>query len=400
MAEAQPALRQSSRFLILYSLAAAGGAVAYVPFLTLLLPLQATTLAGTEALNLVSYTAFFGAVAASLANILFGWLSDRTRNRVRWIWAGLILSSLLLLLMPLAQDSVPLISLIVAWQVALNMMLAPLSAWAGDHVPDAQKGLLGGLLAFTPAVGALSGAVITLVGGPLADMRHGMVAGLVVLMVAPALLFGQPRFMPNLLAPDRTPVQRNLWGFLRSGVSRMWLARLCVQVAEASLFAFLLLWFQSLKPDIREQDVASLFSLTLLVAVGFTLWIGRWSDRAGQPILPLTVCAAISGVGLVLMAVSSTLAGAITGYVVFGLSGSMFLALHNSQTLRVLPRPQNRGRDLGLFNLTNTVPSLLMPWMALSLATTQGFSALFWLLSGLAMVASLLLLTLRPHSSQ
>ena len=37
--------RQSRRFLALYALAAAGGAVAYVPFLTILLPVQVQALA-------------------------------------------------------------------------------------------------------------------------------------------------------------------------------------------------------------------------------------------------------------------------------------------------------------------------------------------------------------------
>lgn len=72
----------------------------------------------------------------------------------------------------------------------------------------------------------------------------------------------------------------------------------------------------------------------------------------------------------------------------------MFLALHSSQTLRVLTKPRTRGRDLGLFNLTNTVPSLIMPWFALALVPTFGFSALFLLLSGLAALACMLLLSI------
>jgi hypothetical protein len=72
----------------------------------------------------------------------------------------------------------------------------------------------------------------------------------------------------------------------------------------------------------------------------------------------------------------------------------VFLALHTSQTLRVLPRPHTRGRDLGIFNLTNTVPSLIMPWLTLALVPAYGFDALFLLLAGLAFVASALLLNM------
>ena len=94
--------RQSPRFLYLYALAVAGGSLAYIPFLTLLLPLQVTGFAKASSsaalpLDVLAYASFAGAVAASLANILFGWASDVTRRRRPWIAAGLILSSLLLI---------------------------------------------------------------------------------------------------------------------------------------------------------------------------------------------------------------------------------------------------------------------------------------------------------------
>ena len=92
--------------------------------------------------------------------------------------------------------------------------------------------------------------------------------------------------------------------------------------------------------------------------------------------------------------VAGGMAVAVVGYVVFGLSTSIFLALHSSQTLRVLPRPRTRGRDLGLFNLTNTVPSLIMPWLTLALVPVFGFAALFMLLAALCMIACVLLITL------
>ena len=99
--------------------------------------------------------------------------------------------------------------------------------------------------------------------------------------------------------------------------------------------------------------------------------------------------------GLLVMAFAPHLPLAIAGYVLFGLASSVFLALHSSQTLRVLPAPQTRGRDLGVFNLTNTVPSLLMPGLTLTLVPVYGFDALFLVLAGLAAVACLLLISIR-----
>jgi predicted MFS family arabinose efflux permease len=82
---------------------------------------------------------------------------------------------------------------------------------------------------------------------------------------------------------------------------------------------------------------------------------------------------------------------AIGAYAIFGIASSIFLAQHSAQTLRVLPRADRRGRDLGLFNLTNTIPSLIMPWFALTLVPYFGFSSLFLVLAALSVITGLLL---------
>ncbi len=389
---------QSRRFLVLYALAAAGGSAAYVPFLTLLLPVRVTDLWGPQGIAVLSYAAFVGAVAASLANIAFGWVSDRTRNRRNWITAGALLSCMLLIAMRYANSVPTLLVLIVLWQIALNMMLNPLIAWAGDCVPDQQKGTLGGLLSFSPAFGALTGALITIPGLANADTRLVLNACLVMAMVLPVVFFGKPKPMPHLmLAPPTggTPEQELQPRSKNTPVKRMWLVRLLVQIAEAALFGFLLLWFQSIDESITDNDTAQLFTIVLFASVPLALVVGRWSDRVRKPRLPLTITAGGASVGLFVLAGAQGAAAGAAGYVLFGIMAGIFLALHSSQTLRVLPRPSTRGRDLGIFNLTNTVPSLIMPWLVLTLIPAFGFQALFLLLAGFSALSCLLLATMR-----
>ncbi|MEY4269135.1 MAG: hypothetical protein RLZZ58_351 [Pseudomonadota bacterium] len=396
-ADTDHAARQSAPFLFLYALAMSGGAVAYVPFLTIMLPIQAGSIAADGALNLLAYAAFAGAVAASIANIGFGWLSDRSGTRRPWIAAGMLTSSALLIAMPMASGTLMLISMIVAWQLCLNMMLAPLTAWAGDCVPDSQKGLLGGLLAFAPALGALSTTLVMLPGFAAPGDRHLLVALFVIVMVSPVLVIGRPAAIRHLMVdrgwPDDVPDDER---HRKEAARRMWLARLLVQIAEASLFAFLLLWFRSVDAGVGANVAANIFTAVLGAAVAMTLVIGRWSDRHGQPTMPLVIAAAAAAVGLLVMSLSSAFASAIAGYVIFGLASSIFLALHASQTLRVLASARRRGRDLGVFNLTNTVPSLIMPWLTLALVPVYGFDALFLMLAALAFAACLLLVTMPP----
>ncbi|WP_374397665.1 MFS transporter [Sphingopyxis sp.] len=390
-AEAAAPRRQSTRFLLLYALASAGGAIAYVPFLTLLLPARMADLAGAADVEWLGYSTFLGAVVASIGGIVFGWLSDRTGDRRGWIAGGLLLAILLLLAVPLAKDVTALVAIIVAWQLALNMMLGPLAAWGGDLVPDEQKGLLGGLLALSPALGAWSGALVTLPGVVSLEQRLVVIAALMALAILPALLAGRPQPFPELIQREaegeaaKQPAQPAV---------RMWLARLLVQIAEAALFAYLYFWFRSIDPAMGDHEKAGIFSIALTIAVPVALLAGRWADRNDRPFTPLILAAALSSVGLVGMALAGDAASAKAAYLGFGIATTVFLSLHSGQMLRVLPRPERRGRDLGLFNLTNTIPSLIMPWLTISLVPSFGFSTLFLLLAGLAGCAVLLLATL------
>ena len=387
---------------MLYALAWAGGSVAYVPFLSILLPVRVSVLVGEDTgVTWLAYIAFAGAIAASLGHIGFGYLSDVTRNRRVWIWLGLGLSCALLVLVRKAESLQMLIAIIVAWQLGLNMMLGPLAAWAGDCVPDAQKGVLGGLLAFAPGLGALAGAFVTMPGVAAPDDRLSMVAVLVACCVLPVLIVGAPaRIMELGPAFADGPGQQLADGGQHKPrtVQRMWLARLAVQVAEAALFSYLYFWFRSIDPAMGDNRTAHIFSAILVVSAPVALLTGRWADRRDRPFVPLIVCALLSSAGLAGMAFAHNLETAIAWYAVFGLTTSIFLALHSAQTLRVLPRSDRRGRDLGLFNLTNTVPSLIMPWLTLALVPRFGFTSLFLLLSGLSLLAGLLLYPFRKQS--
>ncbi|MCZ8369079.1 MAG: MFS transporter [Porphyrobacter sp.] len=391
-ADAPPA-RQPGWFLALFALAAAGGAVAYVPLLTVLLPQAIADLQGGEDVAALAQVTFLGAVMASIANIAFGMLSDATRVRRPWIVIGLVASNLLLLGVGEASTVGEMVVLVMAWQVALNMMLSPLMAWAGDCFPDSQKGVLGGTLALSPALGALAGSLVTYAGLVDPAARLLLVAVLVSVLVLPAVVLGGGRMRAALIAPAAAPEPLPVRNRV---VLRMWAARLLVQIAEGGMFAFLLYWLRSISPDYPEHGVANIFSLVLVCAVPLSLLLGRWSDRHSRPVRPLVASALLCAAGMLVMAAAGSVQLAIAGYVLFAIAAAIFLALHASQTLRVLPAPQHRGRDLGVFNLTNTVPGMVMPGLTVILVPQFGYDALFVLFAGLALAsAGLLAGTLR-----
>ena len=370
----------------MYALAWAGGAVAYVPFLTILLPIRVSAMVGADRVQWLAYMTFWGAVASSTGGVLFGWLSDRSGVRRPWIIAGLVGAVALMLCVPFMRQPLQLLGLIVLWQLALNMMLGPLSAWAADHVPPEQLGVLGGLLALSPALGSASGALVTIpaIAGP--NRSLALVGVLVCACVLPALVFAHP-LDTSLLAKveqhHRTPPGR--------AARAMWVARFLVQICEATLFAYLYYYFRSIDPQWNASSIARLFSIVVCTAVPAALLIGRWSDKRARPIAPLIVTALTAALALMAMAAARGPEAATAAYVVFGFATTIFLSLHSAQTLRVLGCAKRRGRDLGLFNLTNTAPSLIMPWLTVAIVPRFGFSRFFAVLAALALAAAFIL---------
>lgn len=371
------------RFLILFGLANAGGVVAYAPLLTLLLPDKISGLAGDAKIEWLGAITLFGAIAASVGNIAFGWASDVVGSRRGWAGAGLVLTLGSYVLLHFAQSEAAIIAAIIAYQLVLNMLLSPLTAWAADTVPDSEKGLLGGLLAAGPPIGAVAGVLVTLPGVSSQRLQLGLVCILILGLVMPLLFVRAPSELKTI------PNQPRRTGKLRIDFGLLWLARLLVQIAGAMLFAFLLYYFQSLAVPETQAQVALISAVTLACAFPITLAFGRLSDRLG-PRKPFLIAAAlVAAVGLGLMAMDGGTTQSIIGYGTFGCATAVYLSLHSAYSMQLLPSPGRRGRDMGILNLTNTLPSIIAPLLAIWLVPGRGFSLLLTVLAGMLVLSGL-----------
>lgn len=373
------------KFLILFALANAGGVVAYAPLLTLIFPARIWEIAGPSAIHWLGVATFAGAIAASIGNVGFGWLSDLVGTRRNWVLAGLTLTIASYVCLFFASSLAAIVAAIVVYQLSLNMMLAPLTAWAADTVPDGQKGLLGGWLAAGPPIGAFAGVAAT---SPWLDrewMQFAIVCALVVTLVSPVLLLNRAQ-VPQPIGPlPQEPVQQGL------NFGLLWVARLIVQVAGAVLFSFLLFYFKSLPQPVPQSTVALISATTLAMAFPTTILIGRLSDRWG-PRKPFLIAAVVAAaIGLLTMSAYDTTPVVVLGYAIFEWSVAIFLALHTAYAMQVLPSPVRRGRDMGILNLTNTFPSLIAPVLTVWLVPGHGFPALFAVLAATMAVATICL---------
>lgn len=186
-----PFTAPSRGFVILYTVAIGGMFVSFMPLVMVLLPLKAAAVSGPGRVTLLSEAALGGAVVASVANILFGMLSDRTYRlrgtRRPWIAASLAALMLGYAAFHLSAGPVSLLLAVAALQVAINMGFSPILAMMADEVPDAQKGLVGGLIGTGQPIGSFIAVVI--VTAPVSEAgRYVLLSAIIVAMVAPFLL--------------------------------------------------------------------------------------------------------------------------------------------------------------------------------------------------------------------
>ena len=359
----------SRGFVLLYALAFTGVFVSFMPFVMVLLPLKVAAVAGDGKTALLSAAALGGAAVASVANIFFGALSDRTRRlkgtRRPWIGLGMGLLVVSYGTLHLSSGATSLLAAVAMLQIALNMLFAPIIAVMADEVPDAQKGLVAGLLGAAQPAGSLAAVLITLPGLEDEGARYAMICGLFTLMILPFLLLAREAGVSTAAA--RAPVGR-----LRFDFGLAWASRMLVQVAGNAIATYGFFYFLTVPgpggqgTPAQDAIVLAMSGATIL-AVGLTIAAGRASDRMMRRKPFLAAAALAMAGGLLTMASAGSWSVAVLGYGLALGGVSIFLAVHSALTMQLLPSPEHRGRDLGVINLTNTLPAMIAPLLAFAL---------------------------------
>lgn len=383
------------RFILLVALANAGGVIGFLPLLTLLLPVKIAGIAGDDRIAVFTATVIAGSLAASASNILFGWLSDRSLarggGRRGWIAFGLTGLAVAFAAIASAASPMQIILAVVLFQIAVNAILAPMFAVMADEVPDVQKGLAGGLIALGAPLASAVAALMIAIGISSEPARLAFVLAAVSLCILP-LLLTPARIVPAAATPEESP-------WLGRDLAVAWVSRLLVQVAGNALWLYLVYYFASIDPETPAAKsvgpLGQLMTIAYLVPLPVAVLAGRWSDRIGQRKPFLIVFAALATLGLAGLAFARDWPLAAAAFTLYALGSAVFLSLHSGFAMQLLPDPRRRGRDLGIINLTNTLPALLGPLLTWALATPHDFGAVMLALAGLTLLGGLLVPAIR-----
>lgn len=408
---ASPRGRVGLGFILAFALAYLGAWMVYLtpPFVAMAVKVQSIDPEG--AASSLALVLGLGGLFAIVAYPVFGKLSDRTTSRFGmrrpWMIGGLIVGSFGLLLCGIAQ-SVPVILLgwIVA-QLGLGALLASLVALLPDHVPVEQRGLVSGFLGMGIPIGAIGGTFIAqAVSGtiPLMFLLPAVVA-LVFIVILFAVLNDRRLSPEQARSLPRYGVREFLSSFWvnprqHPDFGWAWLSRFLVFMGVATLVtyqAFYLINHLGLDP----ARVAQLVFVGTLVHYGALLVVsvpGGWlSDRMGRRKVFVLGAAVLYAVGLVFIAFAPSFGVFLVGMAITGVAEGVYSAVDLALVADVLPHPENAAKDLGVFQITSSLPQSLAPaiapiFLAIPLfASGEGgnYTALFFVAAVFALLGAL-----------
>lgn len=375
----------------------------FVPLIWLFLPQRMAQLAPDDSVRMLSWALLLGAIAASLANILAGAISDRMiarrGSRMPLIAAGLAATMLSFVALAFAASAEHLIAAFLAFQLAFNVLFAPMAALITDHVADRHKGRVFGLLGLALPLSQAALFLIVQAGIDALPLRLGLVAIVALACFAP-LVWLAP--FPAVGDPESSPVSVPGTGVIGRDFALAWFARLFVQCGSVAVGSYLFVHLVrrvAADPTLLSADAwtSRLALLSAVIGLGTGMVLGAASDRTGRrrPFLSLT--ALCSSAGCAALAFGQDPALITGGAALFALGLAGFLTVDGAMVAQLVGTTANRGAALGIMNLTNTVSGILVPGASLALDSSVPVhtNLLFGMMAAAALAAAGLVLRIR-----
>ncbi|WP_395942541.1 MFS transporter [Brevundimonas sp.] len=381
-------------FLVGYAVAYIGAFVGVAPLLQILAPLHAALIDGQAKGPVYSQAMIWGCLAAGVGNVIGGALSDRTRSRHGrrrpWILVGAVLTAASYGLILSSSTPLGLVVGMVAFQIAFNILLAPLIALFADRMPENRRGAMSAVVGMAFPLAVAIGSLL-MAWGPQGEAARFATLGAVVLAATVPFALMTREDPPPPSGTLRAPLSGlSLTSLFRPFATRdfalAWSARFLIATGY-SIVAFYLFYyiadvigFATLFPGRTAEAGHSL--LTTISVVG-VIGVGALAVIAGPRIRrrkPLGVSGGLllAGAALVL-AVAPQWTAVLLAFAVYGLGQGAFGAVEIALMTDVLPSAQDHGKDMGLINLAVTLPQALAPLIGLGLLDGMhlGFRSLF-----------------------
>ena len=391
--------------IITLGLASAGVAVLWGAVQSVFLALQVQRIDPNGAVGGLSLIVGIGAIAAMLGAPIAGTLSDRTRTRfggrAPWILFGAVASLALTVLMAFGTSIPMLVTYWFLMQLATNFVFTPISAHIPERVPLIRRGAFSAVMGTMQLIGSLGGQTIGATFSNQIVVGYVLV-GMVVLVTAVLFVavnrrsnIGVPKPPLNVGAILRTfwvnPVKHPNFAWAFTG-------RFLLMVGYFPLTAYTLYILQSYV-GLGKDAVAVVPQVGLAGLLGTLIGTpisGFIVDRIKRTKPLIVVASLFLIVAFVVPMAWPTVPGMLVFSFLSGLGLGAYLSVDYVLITQVLPSADEVGKDLGIINITTTLPQTIGVALGGVIVTVfSGYLALFPIAIVFVIVGALCLFAIR-----
>lgn len=353
--------------------------------------------------NVIATMSAVAMIVATISNIIWGGLSDRTRSRfgrrTPWIIVGSIGSFLSIIAWSHAKSALGIIVGDSVYVLFQNMIVAPLVAFIADRTSEQFRGTMSGMYALGTAAAQGLGPVIgshflynntvgfyvmafmTLLSGPVAALiiREKSSKDMPVEKIN-----GWKAFSANFVFPTHNA--RNFYLAL--------LGKFMIIIAQFAISGYTLYIFTDyvkLK-GVAVQHYVSLISIILMItAIIMSLISGPLADKLKIRKVPVITAGIIIAIGVFIPRLTTNAWGMLAYAVVAGIGFGMYNSVDQALNIDVLPNEKTAAKDLGLLNMANSAGQIFGPIVAATAINVGGYGYIFPAACCFALVGSILI---------
>lgn len=378
--------------------------LAKFPFTQIILPIQILAFDPNNKLTDLAIITGVGAFFGLIANPIAGALSDRTTGRWGrrrpWLVVGGLLSVVALIILAYAPGIVGLLIEWIVYQIVVNAVLAALLATIPDQVPQRQRGTISSFTGLSYPLGLILGTLIVtkFLHTSIHPSYYVLAAIFIVIILAFAVILPDKELakgaMPSVnwgkffasfwISPRRYP-----------DFAWVWITRFLLILSSVVVTTYLLYYLQdtlhlsSSAAATRATTFNTIYGITLIV---FAILSGIFSDRMQRRKVFVMVSGIIVAISMLILAFVSSFGGVIAAAVIFGLGYGVYISVDIALVTEVLPSHGDRGKDMGVFNIANTLPQVFLPIIAVvTVGAFHNYTALFLIVAVAAILSGLLI---------
>jgi MFS family permease len=330
-----------------------------------------------------------GAIGSMVGGPIMGTVSDRVRSRLGPRVPIILVGAVLTLALMILTASATSIGMLILWWflaqfVTVGFISTAMWTYLPDRVPLARRGTFSAALGMSSLIGATVGQAVASAFATQVFVGY-VVIGLLVVVGCVVVAFVGSR---SNVGEPRRPVD------VKALLSTFW-----VSPRKHPAFAWTFLLLQDYVGLGTEGAVAVVPVVGVATLVGVlvsTPTAGWLVDRLGRTKPILMIVAAVLGIGSLVPLAFPTTTGLIVYAALAGFGFGAYLSVDYVLITQVLPSSEDAAKDLGIINISATLPTTVAAGGAgLIITLFNGYTALFPIAAVLGLLGGLLLLPVR-----